>query len=119
MPLGPVLAQQISKNGNLGEVITSVKEDDNNKLGNFYLEQNYPNPFNPRTTIKFSLPKSENVKLEIFNILGEKVQTLLNEFYNAGIYETEFNAGNLPSGIYFYTLTSGKFTATKKLILLK
>ena len=118
-PWGGIYAQQISKNGNLGEVITSVKEDDNVKPVNFYLEQNFPNPFNPSTTIKFSLPESGNIKLEIFNILGEKVQTLLNEFYNAGIYTAEFNAVNLPSGIYFYQLQVGSFVETKKMVLLK
>ena len=118
-PWGGIYAQQISKNGNLGEVITSVKEDDNIKPANFYLEQNFPNPFNPNTTIRFSLPGSGNVKLEIFNILGEKVQTLLKEFYNAGIHEIEFDAGNLPSGIYFYQLQAGSFVETKKMVLLK
>ena len=100
------------------DTVSSVVAD-NNEPNNFHLFQNYPNPFNPSTTIRFSLPESGNVKLEIFNILGEKVQTLRDEFYNAGIYIVEFNAGNLPSGIYFYKLTSDNFTDTKKLILVK
>ena len=118
-PWGGIYAQQISKNGNLGEVLTSVKENDNVKPANYNLEQNFPNPFNPSTTIRFSLPESGNVRLEIFNILGEKVQTLLNGFGNAGIYKIEFNAGNLPSGIYFYQLQAGSFVETKKMVLLK
>ena len=118
-PWGPVIAQQISKNGNLGEVITTVKDDNYFKPGSFYLEQNYPNPFNPTTTIRFSLPESGNIKLEILNLLGEKVQTLVNEFYNVGIYNVEFNAEKLPSGIYFYSITAGDFHQTKKMILLR
>jgi len=118
-PWGPIMAQQISKNGNLGEVITFVDEDDNINPGSFYLAQNYPNPFNPTTTIRFSLPESGNIKLEIFNLLGEKVHSLVNEFYNAGVYEIEFNAGKLPSGIYFYQLWAGNLRSTKKLTLLK
>ncbi|MCW9094446.1 MAG: T9SS type A sorting domain-containing protein [Ignavibacteriaceae bacterium] len=88
-------------------------------LSDYHLFQNYPNPFNPTTTIRFYLHVSNNIKLEIFNLLGEKVRTLVNDFYNVGIYEIEFNASNLPSGIYFYQLQVGNFKATKKLILLK
>lgn len=118
-PWGGLFAQQISKNGNLGEVITAVKEDEDIKPGNFYLAQNYPNPFNPSTTIRFSLPESGDIKLEVFNLLGEKVKTLVNEFYNAGNYEIEFDAENLPSGVYFYTIAAGNFRQTRKMLLLR
>jgi hypothetical protein len=89
----------------------------------FSLEQNYPNPFNPETTIKYSIPKTEHVKLTVFNILGENVATLVNKKQAAGDYSVKFNAFSgihkLPSGVYFYKLQSGNFTKTRKLILLK
>ena len=95
----------------------------------FELSQNYPNPFNPSTTIKFSLPVTSNVKLSVFNILGEEVQILVNETKEAGIYTINFsaiggsafggNAYTLPSGIYFYKLETGNFILVKKMSLLK
>ncbi len=86
---------------------------------NFRLFQNYPNPFNPSTNIKYNLPKEGNVSLKVFNVLGKEVRTLVNEFEQAGTYNISFNAFELPSGIYFYRLTSGNFTQVKKLVLLK
>ena len=88
-------------------------------LHNFKLEQNYPNPFNPSTTIKYQLPQRSNVILKVFNTLGEEVAELVNELKNAGSYSIEFNANNLPSGVYFYRMESNNFTSTKKLILLR
>jgi hypothetical protein len=85
----------------------------------FSLEQNYPNPFNPTTTIAYSIPTSGNVKLTIFNVIGSKVATLVNEYKPAGNYSIQFNGTNLASGIYLYRLESGAYTSTKKLILLK
>ncbi len=85
----------------------------------FSLEQNYPNPFNPSTTINFTLPQTSKIKLTIFNQLGEEVRTLLNEEKLAGKYAVKFNGDGLPSGVYFYTLNTESFTATKKFILLK
>lgn len=85
----------------------------------YSLLQNYPNPFNPETTIKFSLPVKEVVKLEIFNNLGEKVSDLINGVREAGSYEIKFNAENLPSGIYLYRLQAGSFMQSRKLILIK
>lgn len=83
------------------------------------LYQNYPNPFNPATTITYSIKKDGLVTLRVFDILGKEVATLVNENQSAGYYSVEFNAQELSSGIYFYSITSGKFMATKKLILLK
>jgi hypothetical protein len=83
------------------------------------LQQNYPNPFNPSTTIKYVLSEKNFVSLKVYDILGREVKTLVNEIKEAGTYSIEFNASELPSGVYFYTLTSGNFLATKKLILLK
>ncbi len=85
----------------------------------YELSQNYPNPFNPATTIKFSIKKDGNVRLEVFNILGQKVAELLNKRMKAGKYKVKFNASNLASGIYFYRIESGSFKAAKKMILLK
>lgn len=85
----------------------------------YYLGQNYPNPFNPSTTIEFGLPKSENVKLIVYDLLGRVVAELVNENLNAGNYKVKFDATNLASGIYFYTLKAGDFITTKKLMLMK
>jgi Secretion system C-terminal sorting domain len=85
----------------------------------FSLEQNYPNPFNPTTTIKYSIPKEENVTLKVFDVLGREVVTLINEEQKAGEYTVGFDGSKLSSGIYFYKLTSGKYIQIKKMILLK
>jgi len=91
----------------------------------YSLSQNFPNPFNPSTLIKFALPFSSEVKIEVYNILGNKVEELLNGQKNAGYYEINFNAVGLPSGVYFYTIKTssieGKqhFTSTKKMLILK
>ncbi|RPI13584.1 MAG: T9SS C-terminal target domain-containing protein [Ignavibacteriae bacterium] len=85
----------------------------------YSLSQNYPNPFNPSTTIAFTLPKAGNVKLEVFDVLGRNVGTLINEFRTSGNHTINFNASSLSSGVYFYTITAGDFTATKKMLLIK
>jgi len=86
---------------------------------NYVLSQNYPNPFNPVTKINFSIPKEGIVTLKIFDMSGKEVANLLNEFKTAGSYDVNFNASNLSSGIYFYSLTVNGNTITKKLTLLK
>ncbi|MCX7877512.1 MAG: T9SS type A sorting domain-containing protein [Ignavibacteria bacterium] len=85
----------------------------------YELMQNYPNPFNPATTIKFAMPKAENVKLTIFDILGREVAVLVNEFRTAGVYEVNFDASLHASGVYFYRLETPQFTDTKKMLLVK
>jgi len=85
----------------------------------YELSQNYPNPFNPTTTIKFSIKNSGKVKLAVYNALGQQVALLLNQEMEAGKYKVKFNASNLASGVYFYRIQSGKFTAVKKMLLLK
>jgi hypothetical protein len=85
----------------------------------FNLAQNYPNPFNPSTVISFSITQSTNVNLSVFNLLGEKVVTLINEMKDAGSHELEFNAANLTSGIYLYRLEAGNFVSVKKMMLMK
>lgn len=83
------------------------------------LAQNYPNPFNPSTLIEFSLPESGLVTLKIYNILGEEVATLINEMKAAGVFEVQFDASQLTTGIYIYRIKSGDFIATKKMLLVK
>jgi PKD repeat protein len=85
----------------------------------FRLNQNYPNPFNPITKFKFEIPKPENVKIDIFNVLGQKIETLLDKQMQNGIHEIEFNGKNLPSGVYLYRIDAGKFQEVKKMILLR
>ena len=94
-----------------GEELTTVST--------YGLEQNYPNPFNPSTVIKFSIPQSEFVSLKVFDILGNEVATLVNEQRAPGAYEVTFDAGNLASGVYVYTLNAGDFVQTRKLMLMK
>ena len=81
--------------------------------------QNYPNPFNPTTTIKFDLPNDGIITLEIFDILGRRITTLVAEYRTAGSYEQVFNASSLASGVYVYKLQAGDFVSSRKMILLK
>jgi 5'-nucleotidase/UDP-sugar diphosphatase len=85
----------------------------------FSLDQNYPNPFNPTTTISFSLPKTSDVTLKVYNPLGQLVTTLVQNQLNAGVHQVRFNAADLSAGIYFYRLTAGSLTETRKMVLVK
>ncbi|MCW8961292.1 MAG: T9SS type A sorting domain-containing protein, partial [Ignavibacteriaceae bacterium] len=85
----------------------------------YMLAQNYPNPFNPSTTIQYSIPERTDVKLTVVNIVGEEVAVLVNRTLDAGNYSVEFNAANLPSGVYLYRLQAGDFVTSRKMILLK
>lgn len=98
---------------------TSVENVGNEIPKEFGLSQNYPNPFNPSTTIEFQIPKNSHVTLKVFDPLGKELLTLLQEEKNAGSYKTQWDANNLPSGVYFYRLQAGNFVDTKKLILMK
>ena len=99
--------------------ITDVPDNSSNIPKEYSLEQNFPNPFNPTTTISYSIPHTGLVQIKIFNIIGKEVTTLVNEQKRAGKYKTEFNADDLPSGVYLYRLQSGDFVQTEKMILLK
>ncbi|WKZ71999.1 MAG: S8 family serine peptidase [Ignavibacteriaceae bacterium] len=114
-----LLDQAISNARGKWSVIMSASEAPGNLPLSFSLLQNYPNPFNPETVIRYSLPTSDNVVLTVYNSIGEKVASLVNEVQEAGYHEAVFNAKNLPSGLYFYRIESGSFTATKKMVLLK
>jgi len=85
----------------------------------FALQQNYPNPFNPVTQIAFDLPQASQVELSVYNVLGQKVVTLVNREVQPGSYVSEWDGRNNSSGIYFYRLTADSFTATKKMMMLK
>jgi hypothetical protein len=112
--------------GEADSIVVSVEKYQ--LIKSYYLSQNYPNPFNPTTKIKYRIPQSPLlggdgrgglVTLKVYDILGRENVTLVNEEKPAGEYEVEFNAANLPSGIYFYQLEAGSYSETKKMILLK
>ena len=86
---------------------------------NFKLEQNYPNPFNPTTTIRYSIPERSEIELVVYDALGKQIETLISGDHDAGVYEVDFDATGLSSGIYFYQIKSASFTETKKLVLMK
>ena len=85
----------------------------------FSISQNYPNPFNPNTNISYSIPENAFVTLKIYDVLGNEVEVLINEQKESGNYQIDFNASELSSRIYYYTLTAGNFTSTKKMSLIK
>jgi hypothetical protein len=87
--------------------------------GEFALQQNYPNPFNPSTTIMFQVAKAGYVSLKVYDLLGQEVATLVNETKAPGTYSVDWLAGKVPSGIYFYRMQSGSFTATRSMMLIK
>jgi photosystem II stability/assembly factor-like uncharacterized protein len=105
--------------------VTFIGNEEDGEIPNeFLLEQNYPNPFNPITKISYSIPELSFVTLKVYDVLGNEIATLLNEEKTAGNYEVEFDSHsgsvrNLPSGIYFYKITTSNFSETKKMILMK
>ena len=101
-----------------GDII-NIHQISNQIPEKFTLHQNYPNPFNPTTIIKFDIPKNVKVSLKVYDILGKEVANLVNSDLNAGIYEYTFEGTGLTSGIYFYTLSTGDFKQTKKMLLVK
>ena len=103
----------------LNKSFNEIKIAENAVPTGFVLGDNYPNPFNPTTKISFSLPQKSQVKLKVFDVLGREIQILADGVYEAGVHEVEFNATNLPSGVYFYNLTNGSNSITKKMLLMK
>lgn len=126
-----VIDYDLALNNKAGEneIVIKVEKLKNNKSqgdlnfeekNNVTLNQNFPNPFNPSTLIRFELPETSEVTLKIYSMNGADVATLVdNRHLNQGINEVEFNAGDLPSGIYIYSLNAGNFTENRKMILLK
>jgi len=106
------LGTQLRKEGTANNLPTDIPTE-------YMVEQNYPNPFNPSTEIRYQIPENGHVKLEIFDILGNLVTTLVDQELNAGYHSYNWNASGLSSGVYLYRITSGKFVATKKLMLMK
>ncbi len=100
------------------ELLTSVDQSKNSP-SKFELMQNYPNPFNPATTIKYQIPSYSMVTIKIYNVLGQEVETLVNEMKNPGNYQIQFNAINLASGSYIYRLQAGSLVQVKKMLLIK
>jgi len=99
-------------------VFTSVEQIDQLPNG-FALSQNYPNPFNPSTKINFSIPQRDYVSLKVYNVLGQQVAELINKNMETGTYSVDFNASNLPSGVYVYTLSAGSTKLSNKMMLIK
>jgi hypothetical protein len=115
-----IRAQQVSRNGKLGEIITNVNfENDIHYMENFVLYQNYPNPFNSGSSIKFDIPKNDYVKMDIYNLLGQYVKTLVNQYYEAGKHIITMEGGELSSGIYFYKMQTSKQILVRKLTIIK
>ena len=102
-----------------GKINTTAITTNSPVTKNFALYQNFPNPFNPTTNIKYRLPKSEMVAIEIFNLMGQKIETLVNNKMPAGLHQVKFNANDLPSGIYLYRIEAGEFLEVKKMILIR
>jgi hypothetical protein len=98
---------------------TGINEQNANIVESFTLDQNYPNPFNPTTSISYNIAQKGQVTLTVYNVLGKEVATLVNGIQNAGPHSAVFNAANLSSGVYFYTLQVGSNVETKKMILIK
>ena len=100
--------------------VSFVEEEQTNAAPiEFLLLQNYPNPFNPSTKIQYSIPQTSQVQISVYDILGNEIETLVNEEKLPGTYELTWYAEGLPSGVYFYRLQAGSFVYMKKMILLK
>ena len=115
----PLLLTGMIINGVKYGNIVGVAESSKSILSEYKLEDNFPNPFNPNTTIRFYLPEDTFVMLNVFNILGKKVQTLINEEKISGLHEIVFDGTGLPSGVFIYGLQTAKFYKTKKMILIR
>jgi hypothetical protein len=113
-----IYGQRVNANGQLGG-ITDAPDNDLGIPVAFKLNQSYPNPFNPTTTFTFSIPRTGNVLLSIYNVLGQEVATVVDETLAAGNYSRTFNAAGLASGAYFYRLNAGGFSETKRMLLVK
>ena len=102
-----------------GPIWKNSEENNTSNITTFSLSQNYPNPFNPSTKISYSIKEEGLVTLKVYDILGKEIATLINENKPAGTYEAEFNASQLPSGMYIYKLQAGSFSDVKKMLLTK
>jgi len=103
----------------LSEMTTDIENLPFSQLITTILYQNYPNPFNPTTKISFTLPKPEHITLDVYNTLGQKVATLLIIKMIIDSHDVQFDASNLPSGIYFYRVQAGEFSQVRKMVLMQ
>jgi hypothetical protein len=101
------------------DLLVGMNEESSFLLGSFSLAQNYPNPFNPTAKIKYKIPELSIVTLKVYDVLGNEIETLVNEEKPTGTYQITWFAEHLPSGIYFYRLQAGSYTLTKKMVLMK
>jgi hypothetical protein len=107
------------RSGNQADQMVTSNEVVDGLPTEFELRQNYPNPFNPSTTIMFALPQASHVKLEVFNVIGQRVAVIANSVMKAGYHQLQFDASALSSGTYFYKLTAGEFKQSKSKVLIK
>lgn len=103
----------------LSEMVVSVETTPTELPSSYSLHQNYPNPFNPSTTIKYEVPRTSDVRLSVFDMLGRKVSVLVNQRRDAGVHEVKFDGSGLSSGVYLFRLQAGGFVQTRKLVLLQ
>lgn len=116
---GPITPYYSYRQISLLDPLVSVEDYPTPVVEDFYLAQNYPNPFNPTTSFELRVRSYEFVSLKIFDVMGREVAALMNERKSPGIYKVTWDASHLPSGVYFYRMTAGSFTETKKLVLMK
>ncbi len=114
-----IYIKQISFDGILGDVISSIPKNLTNKPNNFYLYQNYPNPFNNGTTISFQISNNEKVTLKVFNTIGKEIITLINKRLAPGVYSASMTLENFASGVYYYQLKTNTWSKTKKMLLIQ
>jgi hypothetical protein len=107
--------------GTLNSSALTKKQSDglNGNPDSFVLNQNYPNPFNPTTILSYSLKEPARVKLAVYNLVGQEVQVVVDEYQNAGAYEYTFDASSLPTGVYLYKLQVGESSSVKRMTLVK
>jgi len=121
--VNPFISGNLPGDPNIGAlgvyVLTKVKAQSPTVPSEFVLEQNYPNPFNPSTIISYQLPTNSFVTLNVYDILGREVKTLVNQDEQAGVHSLTFDASSLPSGVYLYRIQAGRFSVTKKMLLIK
>lgn len=116
-----ILLSKISKNGNIGEVITALPESHvyDQKRRNFFLYQNYPNPFNNSTTITYEVFSRSHVQLSVYNVLGQKLMTLTDRYLQSGKYAVNLDMSSYSGGVYLYRLSSHGRTQTRKFLFVK
>lgn len=117
--VAPLLVNEVFDHSIAYESVFGIQKFNEIVPAEYMLNQNYPNPFNPTTIIKFSIPESKIVRLAVFDVNGREVSVLVNEVLSAGNYKVDFNASNISSGVYYYSLISESFKETKRMVLIK